>query len=112
MLGRKGRGEDTKGKCVLGFTASDLATSGQQPDSYGHVENLLDFTWDFKEGTVQHTWGLHTKGSQPISSNIIQERIGLVQGHCQASIKRNYTIKVVTWHSTLLNCKLNTSISA
>lgn len=110
---QEGTLQDANGKSLLGFTASDLAISRQQTE-LRPCRKSTDFTGDFNEGTVQHIWVLHTKGSRPVSSNIIQEHVGQVWGHRHAGIKRKkrYTIKVVTWHSTLLNCKLNTSISA
>lgn len=72
------------------------------------------FSGDFKEGTVQHSQVLHAKGSRPASSNIIQEHTGQVWGHCkQAKKEKNHpTTQAVTWHWTLLNCTLQTRISA
>lgn len=67
---------------------------------------------DFKEGTMQHSQELHAKGSRPARSNITQEHTWQVWGTASEERKNHPTTQAVTWHWTLLNCTLQTTISA
>lgn len=72
------------------------------------------FSGDFKEGTRQHSQELHAKGSRPASSNITQRAHLASLGALQAGKERknHHTTQAGTWHWTLLNCTLQTRISA